>query len=237
MEKSIAAQQAYWTAWNASTRELRLSDTASDQRDVVENWLKQLGRSNLNIIEVGCGAGWLCPTLSEFGKVTATDFCEEVLERAQVRMPDVAFVTGDFMVLDFPEEAFDVVVSLEVLSHVADQNAFVAKLARMLRPGGTLMLATQNRPVLERYNNVPPPAEGQLRHWVNREELRALLSAHLEVRELFAITPRANKGVSRLFLGDKARKLLRIVPGRAIERALAPEFGWTLMARAEKPAR
>ncbi|MGD9982227.1 MAG: class I SAM-dependent methyltransferase [Hyphomonadaceae bacterium] len=235
MEKSIAAQRAYWTSWNASTRERRLSDTALDQREVVANWLGQVGRTNLDIIEVGCGAGWLCPTLAEFGKVTATDLCEEVVQRAQARMPDVAFIAGDFMALDFPDADFDVIVSLEVLSHVSDQRAFIAKLSRMLRPGGTLMMATQNRPVLERYNNVPPPAEGQLRRWVDREELRGLLSAHFDVRDLFAITPRADKGAPRLLLGNQARKIIRRVPGRFIERALAPEFGWTLMARAVKP--
>jgi ubiquinone/menaquinone biosynthesis C-methylase UbiE len=151
-------------------------------------------------------------------------------------MPNVGFVAGDFMTLDFPESAYDVIVSLEVLAHVADQDAFVAKLFRMLRPGGTLMLATQNRPVLERYNNVPPPAEGQHRQWLDKNELRTLLSKYFVVRDLFPITPRADKGVPRLLLGHQARKIIRRIPGRFIERALAPEFGWTLMARAVKPA-
>ncbi|MGD9967984.1 MAG: class I SAM-dependent methyltransferase [Hyphomonadaceae bacterium] len=234
LEKSIEAQQAYWSQWNAAGREHRLSDTSLDQREVVTGWLRELHRTDLDIIEVGCGAGWLCPTLAEFGKVTATDLCEEVVARAQARMSEVRFVAGDFMALDFPIAAYDVIVSLEVLAHVADHDAFVAKLTRMLRPGGVLMMATQNRPVLERYNNVPPPADGQLRRWFDRDELRTLLAGHLTVREIFPITPRADKGAPRLLLGRQARKFIRRVPGRFIERALAPEFGWTLMARAER---
>ena len=55
------------------------------------------------------------------------------------------------MALDFGVGQFDVAVSLEVLSHVADTQAFIDKIASLLKPGGYLMLATQNRSVLERY--------------------------------------------------------------------------------------
>ena len=70
------------------------------------------------------------------------------------------FVTGDFGALEFGGQ-FDVIIALEVLSHVVDQAAFVAKAARLLKPGGQLMLTTQNRPVLERYNRQPPVDPGQ----------------------------------------------------------------------------
>lgn len=234
MEQTIQAQQAYWNGWNKTNRETHVSDTGLDQRDVVVRWLRDLGRTDLDIIEVGCGTGWLCPSLAAFGSVTATDLSDEVVGRARARMPEVKFIDGDFMSIDFPDRGFDVIVSLEVLSHVADHDAFVAKLHRMLRPGGVLMMATQNRPVLERHNNVPPPAQGQLRRWFDREELRALLSSRFEVRDLFPMTPRADKGEPRFLLGNTARKFIRRVPGRVIERALAPSFGWTLMARCEK---
>ncbi|MGQ0531386.1 MAG: class I SAM-dependent methyltransferase [Caulobacteraceae bacterium] len=236
MNHAIQAQRAFWNSWNASTREQRLSEISRDQREVVLQWLSEAGRNDLNIIEVGCGAGWLCPFLARFGKVTATDLSDEVLARAQARVPEVAFVAGDFMELGFPAGAFDVVVSLEMLSHVADHDAFVAKMAGLLKPGGKLILATQNRAALERYNRVEPQAEGQLRRWFDRDELRALLSRHLTVRRLTAITPHSNKGFTRLIAGRWARRLMRLAPGRFVERALAPEFGWTLMALAEKPS-
>jgi 2-polyprenyl-3-methyl-5-hydroxy-6-metoxy-1,4-benzoquinol methylase len=233
-ETALQAQRAYWTSWNVSTREQRLSEVSRDQREVVLRWLRATKRIDLDIIEVGCGAGWLCPSLKEFGRVTATDLCDEVVARAQARVPDIKFVAGDFMQLDFPEGAYDVVVSLEVLSHVADHDAFVAKLTRLLKPGGALILATQNRPALERFNRVPPPAAGQLRRWFDRAELKALLGAHLRVRRILAISPHSNKGLTRLIAGRPARRLMRAMPGRLPERLLAPLFGWTLMVRAEK---
>lgn len=237
MNEPIPAQQAYWTKWNAEHREKRLSDISRDQEEFVTAWLEELGRKDLDIIEVGCGAGWLCPTLAQYGKVTATDFAEEVVARAQQRMPDVKFVAGDFMALDFGVNRFDVVVTLEVLAHVSDQEAFVAKLASLLKPGGRLILATQNRPVLENHNHVPPTQPGQLRHWVDRGELEALLARHFEIKQIRTITPNASKGVMRFVAGRAAKKALRAVAGKVIERRLAAAgFGWTLMALAQKPA-
>ncbi|MGO8085324.1 class I SAM-dependent methyltransferase, partial [Rhizobium leguminosarum] len=84
------------------------------------------------------------------------------MARAAERMPDATFVAGDVMTVDVGSD-FDVVVSLEVLAYVADQAAYVARLAGWLKPGGRLMLATQNRPVLQHFCNIPPPAPGQRR--------------------------------------------------------------------------
>jgi 2-polyprenyl-3-methyl-5-hydroxy-6-metoxy-1,4-benzoquinol methylase len=236
MSEQMAVQQAFWNRWNATTRETRLSEISLDQKEVVLRWLREAGRTDLEIIEVGCGAGWLCGALRAFGSVTATDLSDEVLSRARAELPDVTFVAGDFMALDFPAERFDAVITLEVLSHVADQEAFVDKLARLLKPGGLLILATQNRPVLEKYNNIPAPQPGQLRRWVDRVELQRLLSARFKVREISSITLNANKGPMRLVAGRSAKRMIRMVSGRSLERALARAgLGWTLMALAEKP--
>lgn len=102
------------------------------------------------------------------------------------------------MALDFGREKFDTIVTLEVLSHVFDQKAFINKLAGHLRPGGHLMLATQNRPVLQKYNSIPPPAPGQLRRWVNQAELAELLQPEFEPAEMFTVSPVARKGIMRL---------------------------------------
>jgi 2-polyprenyl-3-methyl-5-hydroxy-6-metoxy-1,4-benzoquinol methylase len=217
MGDSIDAQRAYWNRWNATYRAKNLSEISTDQRNAVLGWLTELGRTNLDLIEVGCGAGWLCPSLKMFGRVTATDFSDEMLTRASALVPDVRFVEGDFMALDFGAGQFDVVVTLEVLAHVADQQAFIAKLEALLRPGGLLILATQNRPILERFNTVEPQQPGQLRRWVDRNELRHCyrLISTLQMR---VMTPVAGNGPMRLSR-TKMLALLRVV-GRSIERTL-----------------
>ena len=230
----IPLQQRYWNQWNASTREKAIDERSIRQAKVVCEWLSALGRMDLNIIEVGCGAAWFTPQLARFGCVTATDLADEVLARAQQRIPEVEFVAGDFMGLKFQAD-FDVAVSLEVLPHVADQPAFIAKIARHLCPGGHLMLATQNRPVLERFSRITPPPPGELRRWVDQHELRMLLDPEFEVLKLFSVTCRANRGLMRLINSRKANWPVRALVGDRLERLKeAMGLGSILMALARK---
>lgn len=142
------------------------------------------------------------------------------------------------MTLKLAPGSYDVATSLEVLAHVADQRAFLAKIADILRPGGRLMLATQNRPALER-NDVPPPGPGQIRHWVDRDELSKLLSERFEIQQMFSLTPKFNRGYLRYLNSSKVGSVLsrtglgsinRLMKGRQ-EKAW---LGWTLMALARK---
>lgn len=238
-DAAIPLQVDFWNTWNAEAREAGVGEVSIKQSQCVLNWLSSLGRTDLNIIDVGCGAGWLCGQLLPFGRVTGTDLSDQVLGRAAQRVPSVKFVAGDFMSLSFAKEAFDVAVSLEVLSHVSDQPAFLAKLASSLRPGGYLMLATQNRPQLER-NDLPPPAPGQIRKWVDREELTTLLSKAFVIDELFSITPSFNRGFLRYVNSQKLNRALSIAGLGVVSRQLkrsqeSAGLGWTLMALAHKP--
>lgn len=237
-DQPIEVQQSFWNDWNAQAREHHLGAVSIEQAQVISRWMTAVGRRDLNIIDVGCGTGWLCAQLSAFGQVTGTDLSNEVLERAAIRHPAVTFVAGDFMNLELPTGSFDVVVSLEVLSHVADQKAFLARLHSLLRPDGTLMIATQNRPALER-NDIPPPKPGQLRRWVDKDELHALLSVDFTVLELCSITPQFNRGLLRL-LNSRTFKgaLTRLGLQKTLQSIRQVQehrwLGWTLMALARK---
>ena len=140
------------------------------------------------------------------------------------------------MALNFEKAAYDVVVALEVLSHIADQAAFVRKVSSLLKPGGYLMLATQNRYVLERFNSVAPPEPWQLRQWVDKRELGRLLDSQLTTLEVFSVSPKANKGLLRAINSPRVNRPVRALFGNRIE--LLKEhlgLGWTLMALARKP--
>lgn len=231
----IADQRRFWNDWNAATRERETGELEARQRQTVCGWLEALETPDLDIIDVGCGAGWLCSHLTRFGRVTGTDLADEVLERARQRVPSARFLAGDFTTMDFGSERFDVAVSLEVLSHVADQPAFIKRLRDLLRPGGLLMLATQNGPVLRRFNRVPPPGPGQIRQWVDRHRLRELLEAEFDVIELRSISPRANRGPMRLVCSRTASALARRLTGIGLEPMLERLWmGWTLMALARR---
>ncbi|WP_099868084.1 class I SAM-dependent methyltransferase [Pararhizobium haloflavum] len=231
----IDLQRQFWNRWNTTHREASIQDVSLRQGDVVRDWFNALGRNDQAILEVGCGSGWLCGQLLSFVQVTATDLSDEVLDRAHLRNPQVRFVAGDFMEIDFGTKIFDVIVTLEVLSHVRDQKAFVHKLASHLKPGGYLMMATQNRTVLQRFNAIAPPAPGQLRRWVDADELQTLLADDFEILELFSVFPKANKGVMRVVNSRKLNLPIRLLLGTRVERLKERlGLGWTLMALAKR---
>ena len=59
------------------------------------------------------------------------------------------------------------------------------------------MLATQNRPILERWSAIGGPIPGQIRHWVDSKALRSLLEPAFEVEELTSICPAGDQGFLR----------------------------------------
>lgn len=240
MNKSSSAdlpleeQRRMWNLWNARAREQQQSYVALRQAEVVDRWLH--GARDLEILDAGCGAGWLCERLLAHGRVTGVDLADEVVARAALRVPSAKFVAGDLMTLDLPVQAYDVVVSLEVLSHVADQPALIERFAKLMKVGGELMLATQNRPILERWSEVGPPEPGQLRHWVDARTLRRLLRPHFEIDQLISLVPVGDQGFLRVTQSVKLNKLLSAVFKESRITALKERLmlGHTLMVRARR---
>lgn len=229
-------QRRAWNVWNAAARERKISLSSQRQAQVIEQWVAALGRRDLSIIDIGCGTGWLCERLAQFGAVTGIDLADEVLERARARAPAVRFITGDLFNLQLAPGSFDVVVTLEVLAHVADQPAFVARLAALLKPGGRLMMATQNRPVMERWSEIGAPYQGQIRRWVDAGRLRELLAAHFENIDITSLVPVGDQGLLRVINSPRLNRLLqRLVRSERIERAKERALlGHTLIAAATR---
>lgn len=82
-------------------------------------------------------------------------------------------VLEDMTECSLPNAAFDGAVSVEVIEHVPDDEAFVRQIARVLKPGGWLVVTTPNGDYVR--NEPPDYNPDHLRHY-RREELLALLS-------------------------------------------------------------
>ncbi|MCW5632275.1 MAG: class I SAM-dependent methyltransferase [Rubrivivax sp.] len=204
----LEAQRVAWNRWNTEVREKRVSDISLRQAEVIEASIAGLGRCDLEIIELGCGTGWMCERLQRFGRVTGVDLSDEVVARARLRTPGINYVAGDFMTVDLPKAHFDCVVTLDTLSHFADQAAFVARAASMLVADGMFLAATQNRFVFERWSAVSGPNPGEIRHWVDHDSLRALLSPHFKQIEIRSIEPVGDQGLLRVVNSSKLNRLL-----------------------------
>jgi len=97
------------------------------------------------ILELGCGNGAISVALARLdAQVVGCDPCEDGIKAAQQRLPNVKFhVLG---VYDDPallgEQAFDVVVSTEVIEHLFLPRALPRFAKAVLKPGGHLVVST-----------------------------------------------------------------------------------------------
>jgi ubiquinone/menaquinone biosynthesis C-methylase UbiE len=93
-------------------------------------------------LDAACGTGRHAAYLHDRGcTVTGVDQSLEMLAVARNKLPEVHFEQGDIEQLAFADGSFDLVVIALALCHLADPTAAVAELARVLRPGGTLVIA------------------------------------------------------------------------------------------------
>ncbi len=92
-------------------------------------------------VDAGCGTGRHAAHLTGLGhRVIGVDASPEMLACARERVPGGDFRAGDLRALPVADDTADVVVCALALSHLPDLGA-VAELARVLKPGGTLVLS------------------------------------------------------------------------------------------------
>jgi SAM-dependent methyltransferase len=93
-------------------------------------------------LDAACGTGRYAGYLAARGhQVVGVDSSPDMLARARARVPRAAFLVGDLHKLPLPDDAVDVVVSALALSHVPTLAPVIAEFARVLRPGGHLVIS------------------------------------------------------------------------------------------------
>lgn len=209
-------QREFWDGWNAAHRLKDPDVYMSRQRDVACALAARMPRGR--ILEVGCGTGWLCGALAPFGDVTGIDLSPASIAQAKARYPGLTFIEGDIESIEL--DAFDFVVSADVISHVADQQRFVERIAKWTRPGGTFLLMTQNPFVWRRSSYLAPQAAGQIRNWPSLHRVRALLAPFFTIRSTTSIVPGGDRGILRALNGRVGGGMVRKLLGEANVTAL-----------------
>jgi len=201
MERPVGDVQI-WDKWNMTYRLGDLDQPIQVRLREILATLIDLKISGAKILEVGCGTGWLSAALRQFGKVSACDLGDKIIELAKTKYPEVDFYSGDIQTLDLPVDYFDVIVTEQVLAHVADQPAFVHRLAQLLKKGGFLVLTTQNKFVFERTAGIDPP-DGWIRQWVTMKTLKSLLKEDFSLQRTTTLEPEGHLGILRIINSSK----------------------------------
>jgi len=113
-------------------------------------WAPQLAdaaaiASGDRVLDVGCGTGVVArealARVGSTGRVTGLDVNDSMLSVARHKCPAIDWRQGDVVKLPFDDESFDVVVSQFMLMFVADREAALKEMWRVLAPGGRMAVA------------------------------------------------------------------------------------------------
>jgi 2-polyprenyl-3-methyl-5-hydroxy-6-metoxy-1,4-benzoquinol methylase len=106
--------------------------------------LRRLLGPEATVMEVGCGEGQLLQAIKADGdpswRVVGVDISEEAC--AALRRTGLEMVCAQFEALDWPAGTVDLVIMNQVIEHLADPRACVARAATLLKPGGRLLIET-----------------------------------------------------------------------------------------------
>ncbi|MHA6263541.1 class I SAM-dependent methyltransferase [Arenibacterium sp. CAU 1754] len=137
--KSVQASYARWAPVYDSTFGVL---TDAGRREAVDYINTRSG----TVLEVGVGTGLSLPSYKPELKVTGIDFSADMLEKARKRVAErqlenvVALRQMDARSLDFPDNSFDTVAAMHVLSVVPEPEIVMSEIARVLRPGGEVVI-------------------------------------------------------------------------------------------------
>lgn len=233
-----------WTEWNLkSNRDLGLGPVQAAVGSRTERWLQEcLTVDDPHILDVGCGTAWLEERLARLGRITAIDYADEVVRRASERFAhrhNVRFISGDFLSVKLTDQGlFDAVVTVETIAHFQDQIGFLERISGLLKPGGILIIASQNRPVMEK-SIKHLPNYGWHRKWLDIDELRELVEREFIVKEMRSVCPKFFDGPLHIINSERMERLAaRVCLSGPLHRFKRWEedrnMGFTLMCLASK---
>jgi SAM-dependent methyltransferase len=130
------------------------------------------------ILDAGCGTGANLLDLERLGRGVGVDLAPEAVARWSLR--GVRGARASLLALPFPDQVFDLVTSFDVVYHdwVPDDEAAVEEMARVLRPGGLLLIRV---PALELLRGAHDDAVGTRRRYTRAGLVELLESGGLTV--------------------------------------------------------
>ncbi len=182
----------------------------------------------LRLLDIGCGGGLLCEPMARLGfTVTGADASDRNIAVASAHAVDQG-LTIDYRaatvesLMAAGEAPFDLILNMEVMEHVTDPGAFLRDCARLLAPGGLMVVATLNRTLkalaqakigAEYLLRWLPAGTHDWRKFVTPSEIRAYLSGEgLVVEGPFGVAFNPLKG--RWERSDDARVNYLMTVGR-----------------------
>lgn len=140
-------------AWTSTERAQIYDRTTSSTSDLTHfitteylGLLTQRIAPGSRVLDLGCGTGVLTKALAAMGhEVTGVDISQAMLDKIDTGGGRITLRQGDVYALPFADDSFDGVTTRWVLPHFRDWPILVKEAARVLRPGGTMLIDHTSR--------------------------------------------------------------------------------------------
>lgn len=179
------------------------------------------------ILDIGCGDGSISlPLLTSENQLTLLDISSTMLSFAYSQVPaplqgNVRLINQDFMRAELGPRSYDLILCLGVLVHVASPSDVIAKMARLLKPGGSIVVEyTDSQHVLSYLLKVYNGVLGLVKpgnYAPNAVSGRDLLEMFAKCRFRSVATFRYSfplPGIRRLFSQETLYEMVRLAYGR-----------------------
>lgn len=190
--KKMFVENPHWNSPNPNDEELL-------RWEIIEDFLKDINSKSasekLDILDLGCGRGWLTNLLADHGNSTGVEPIKSVSEYAKKLFPQINFIIGTSADLlkknDF--QKYDLIVTSEVIEHVPDKykNKFIENITKLLRDQGFLIITTPRKEAQVEWNTYASPDQ-PIEEWMLEKEVEDLVIKRSFVRlrlERFSISP------------------------------------------------
>lgn len=112
------------------------------RREILSDYLKRYAGipGGARILEIGCGTGHNLPMLAQFGEIDAIEIDEIAAAKASERLGKQVGASPLPALTGVEDGSYDMVAVLDVIEHVEDDVAALRAIARVLKPGGKILI-------------------------------------------------------------------------------------------------
>ncbi|MFT8719299.1 glycosyltransferase [Acetobacter sp.] len=109
---------------------------------------RELVKEGSAVLDIACGEGYGSALLSaKAASVVGVDVSPAAVEHAREKYGNdrVRFLAGDVCAVPLPNAAVDAIISFETIEHIADHEKMLAEFARVLKPGGIVIISSPDK--------------------------------------------------------------------------------------------